>query len=1447
MKGVFVRFIGALLFLFSSTVQAAWIVSDSGTTDSLNEIAYGDGLYMAVGGSGAVITSEDLEVWTQQSSGEDNGLSTVAYGNGNWVSGGGWYPSDQSLIYSTDDGVNWAGANATERYGITSLRYINGEFIGTTFQGYIMASADGATWTDRGNATGSTVHEITYGDGWYAVAGYGGKLGMSQSTSGPWITRTPSSTSSYGAAFGNGRFVMVGGNGDIWTATPGGEWASTTSGVDVSLSDVIFADDRFVAVGQEGTILSSTDGVNWSAEESGITEEWLGGIVHDGTRFIIVGQDGTLLLEKLESLPTASDDSLSVTEDIAASGTLSGEDPAGGDLTFAIVSQGSLGTVSLTGSTGAYTYTPTPDAYGADSFTFNVTNDTGTSSAAAITVTITGVDDSPTISGSPETEAYEEEVYRFTPVGEDVDGDTLFFAIENQPEWASFNTANGSLTGRPMVENVGTTADIVISLTAGGETVYLDAFDLTVVATSLPTPDVVTGGLFNQPQSIALSCNDSASPCASIYYTLDGTDPTTSATRQLYVEGDPILLEESVTLQYVAMDESGNAGEVQSQAFDIDLIPPSLSVAEPLEGAILDYIYLIEGAVEDEGSGVAEVRLLLSDGSYFVEGDEQFAGWDDDEPDPWPLVEDDSDDGDWSEWEYSLGIGLHNGDYTLTVAALDQAGNTATVGPYLFTIHDGDAYPTALSIALTSNAILPDETVSGTGLLQRVGSSDSDLSGMTITFTVTDPDGSVVATEETETDGSDGRFAIPELSGFGEEGYYTIEASFAGNALLMASDGSATLYVGPSAGYAIIVEGKIDSEEGLESHNLTTNRIYNHFIDRGFKGDDIQYFNYDTDQEGVTELPSKAGIEEAITDWALAKMTDIPAPLFVVMVDHGSINRFHLDDESITPDELDAWLDTLEAGLAVSNPDALAQERVVIIGACYSGSFVESVSKSGRVMVTCAADDEVSYKGALVQPDTDADPEGTPVRVGEFFLEELFGELSQGVTLKDAFRTATESTETYTRGSSSSANSRSPLDDGARQHPQLDDNGDGVSSNDLDDAQVEDGEVAEGLYLGGEGSHLTNSALVPAEIEAVTETLYLTATDSSGELWLTTNDDSEVAWGWVEIREPGKVLESADGTETGQVDPDLPWEFLDLGSNGIWQLSYNGFSDAGQYEIYYYVQDLETLDTSPMQRSVVYKNQSGNSAPGSFNLTSPPTLPQTVRTVGVFEWQAAIDPDGDGVTYNLIIATDYGFTNEVYRAEALWTPQAFVGISAGLEDLTHYYWKVEAVDGYGAMTTSGRWSFQTDNTNDLLGTLTGYIYDEESQEGVVGATILAVGGDGSTVTAESSEPYGGFVLSQLPGDVALTVSADGYGDQSLSITLPELDAVQSNIALAKTGSSDQSATFADVPTDRWGWSYIETLAENAITSGCDSDIYCPDNELQRSEMAISPVCSNKAW
>jgi len=72
--------------------------------------------------------------------------------------------------------------------------------------------------------------------------------------------------------------------------------------------------------------------------------------------------------------------------------------------------------------------------------------------------------------------------YNFVPTAVDASGATLTFAISNAPSWATFNPKTGALSGTPTASNVGTDANILISVSDGTHTAALTAFSISVTA-----------------------------------------------------------------------------------------------------------------------------------------------------------------------------------------------------------------------------------------------------------------------------------------------------------------------------------------------------------------------------------------------------------------------------------------------------------------------------------------------------------------------------------------------------------------------------------------------------------------------------------------------------------------------------------------------------------------------------------------------------------------------------------------------------------------------------------------------------------------------------------------------------------------------------------------------------------------------------------------------------
>jgi hypothetical protein len=103
-----------------------------------------------------------------------------------------------------------------------------------------------------------------------------------------------------------------------------------------------------------------------------------------------------------------------------------------------------------------------------------------TVTAAAPTTPVPPANKAPTISGHASTAVNVGAAYSFTPTTADANNDKLSFSIRNAPDWATFNTASGGLSGTPTAAAVGTYTSIQISVSDGKTSAVLPAFSIAV-------------------------------------------------------------------------------------------------------------------------------------------------------------------------------------------------------------------------------------------------------------------------------------------------------------------------------------------------------------------------------------------------------------------------------------------------------------------------------------------------------------------------------------------------------------------------------------------------------------------------------------------------------------------------------------------------------------------------------------------------------------------------------------------------------------------------------------------------------------------------------------------------------------------------------------------------------------------------------------------------------
>lgn len=637
------------------------------------------------------------------------------------------------------------------------------------------------------------------------------------------------------------------------------------------------------------------------------------------------------------------------------------------------------------------------------------------------------------------------------------------------------------------------------------------------------------------------------------------------------------------------------------------------------------------------------------------------------------------------------------------------------------------------------------QTVSGQLATIPVAAS-SDLNGQTITVTVTKPVGSQTFT--TITTDNNGNWSLP-LSIFTAKGTYLIKATYAGASKLMSNQSdTATILVEKKAGYAIVIHGKRNDNEGLEDHKYTSDGVVNSLKSRSFLDADITYLTSDN-----AIAPSRAQLQAAIEVWARDKMNASPGPLYLVMVDHGAPGQFHSGSQEITPADINSWLTNLENSL---NSAALAEKRLVIIGTCYSGSFVPDLSKPGRIIITSAADDEESIRGPKIPKET-----GGFLYSGEYFIDELFTYLGRGDYIKDAFEKAKGTIRDKDVRKQKLGMHHGSYDTLA-QHPLMDDDGNGSGTYAL--AQTGDGMVTASLVM-GEGAVVSNSGDNPADIKSVTPTTFLISTQSDAILWLEANNDNRVGSAWIEIKKPGIVPTS--GGSGGQVIIDL--EMVTLLHNDTlkrWEVPYSVFTTAGTYEIYYYTKDSQTGVVSPAVSSILYRNSDVNTVSSAFNLKSP-INGSTTDTSLIMEWESSSDTDG--LTYTLEISDTAAFTTMAYKSERLIDTFAVIPDKILTSNKT-YYWRVTAIDSLGAQQVSiEAWSFTTDSGLATVHYLNGILYSTTTGDPVNGTVYLS---DGNAAKSFVTGPGGGYYFTlSMPGTYTLYALANGYLNSTATFTI----------------------------------------------------------------------------
>lgn len=289
----------------------------------VRSIAYGNDRFVAVTyADGQAITSSDGSQWELQSTaiaGTTRKTSGIAFGNGIFVAVG-----TSGNIQTTPDGVTWTPQESGTTAHFNGIAFVNDRFLALGDSGTILSSPNGITWTPHNTSSSNKWYSVTYANGLYVATGYrtgqAARIAVATEPGGWTVADTGYSMYMNGVAFGAGKFVCVGYAGAGQTSTDGLDWSEPLDAAPGNwLRHIINAGNTFVAVGENG-IAVSTNGTDWEpAFRSGYTT--IEGVAFNGQSFVAVGDEGIILQSSL--IPQSSEEIL-----------LTDPERSGGDFVF---------------------------------------------------------------------------------------------------------------------------------------------------------------------------------------------------------------------------------------------------------------------------------------------------------------------------------------------------------------------------------------------------------------------------------------------------------------------------------------------------------------------------------------------------------------------------------------------------------------------------------------------------------------------------------------------------------------------------------------------------------------------------------------------------------------------------------------------------------------------------------------------------------------------------------------------------------------------------------------------------------------------------------------------------------------------------------------------------------------------------------------------------------
>jgi len=266
-NGLFVA-VGANGTILSSPNGMNWTARSPSAnfTNTLRAVTAGGGQFVAVGENGSIVSSANGTSWTERPQGSGYSFVDVAYGGGQFSaigpgpqvpSGeGGGYTITTNLIFTSPNGAAWLQQSApvyNANSFLDAIAYGNGRFL-INEGGQMIESLNGVNWNRIAPFATDPIGKLKFAQGRF-FQGNVQSIRVSTDNGLSWADEAPfQGLGVYSMANGGGYYAAVGTGFGVRYSTNATDWTTRIINVPEAWYDVVYGNGRFVAVGGLGAI-----------------------------------------------------------------------------------------------------------------------------------------------------------------------------------------------------------------------------------------------------------------------------------------------------------------------------------------------------------------------------------------------------------------------------------------------------------------------------------------------------------------------------------------------------------------------------------------------------------------------------------------------------------------------------------------------------------------------------------------------------------------------------------------------------------------------------------------------------------------------------------------------------------------------------------------------------------------------------------------------------------------------------------------------------------------------------------------------------------------------------------------------------------------------------------------------------------------------------------------